>query len=180
MGGSVMCVFGRRFMVKNMCLHENILYHFIHMGMRLLYCQSHSHTTNHLLPSPFPFQFPHLFYLSPSFSSLSLLSFSPLSPLFLSSLSLSISPLSLLSPLFPQDYKGHVMMQCSEGCSTAYHSTCWRRFKGDNVLGTDRDLLLTSCLTPDCGGSIKSVAVYDIKGLKLKVRFFDRYIDTDE
>ena len=55
MGRSVMCVFGRRFMVKNMCLHENILYHFIHMGMRLLYCQSHSHTTNHLLLSPFPF-----------------------------------------------------------------------------------------------------------------------------
>ena len=70
------------------------------------------------------------------------------------------------------------MMQCSEGCSTAYHSTCWRRFKGDNVLGTDRDLLLTSCLTPDCGGNIKSVAVYDIKGLKLKVKFFDGYIDN--
>ena len=36
MGGSVMCVFGRRFMAKNMCLHENILYHFIRMGMRLV------------------------------------------------------------------------------------------------------------------------------------------------
>ena len=170
-----MCVFGGRCIDKWLiicCLRENILYHFTHMGMRLLYYQSHSQITNHLLPSPFPFQFSHLLsLLSTSSSSLSLLSFSPL---FLSSL-----PLLSFSLLFPQDYKGHVMMQCSEGCSTAYHSTCWRRFKGDNVLGTDRDLLLTSCLTPDCGGSIKSVAVYDIKGLKLKVRSFDRYMDID-
>ena len=99
----VLCVcLGEGSWLKNMCLHENILYHFIHMGMRLLYCQSHSHTTNHLLPSPFPFQFPHLFYLSPSFSPLSLLSFSPLflssfSPLFLSLSLLSLSSLSLLS-----------------------------------------------------------------------------------
>lgn len=68
------------------------------------------------------------------------------------------------------DYKGHVRMQCSDGCNIAYHPACWRRFKSDSVLGADKDFLGTMCKTPDCEGEIRNVYIYDTKGGLKKVR----------
>lgn len=61
-------------------------------------------------------------------------------------------------------------MQCSEGCCISYHHACWRKFKSNSVVGADRDFLTTICPTPDCGGQIKTVSVYDNGKLKIKVR----------
>ena len=68
------------------------------------------------------------------------------------------------------DYKGHVQVQCVEGCGICYHPACWRKFKSDCVISTDRDFLGSTCTTPDCGGIIKTVSVHDTGGLKIKVR----------
>lgn len=68
------------------------------------------------------------------------------------------------------DYKGHVRLLCSEGCSIAYHPTCWRKFKGECVIGADKDYLATPCPTPDCEGRIKAVYIHNDKGIaKIKV-----------
>ena len=69
------------------------------------------------------------------------------------------------------DYKGHVRLQCSEGCSISYHPTCWRKFKGECVIGSDKDFLYTACPTPDCEGEIKGVFVHNDAGVsKIKVK----------
>ncbi len=71
----------------------------------------------------------------------------------------------------PPEYRGHVFLTCSQSCSIAYHPTCWRRFKNESVVNSDRDFLLTSCPTPDCAGEVDSVSVFDLKGkCKIKVR----------
>ncbi len=68
------------------------------------------------------------------------------------------------------DYKGHLRLQCSEGCSISYHPTCWRKFKGECVIGSDKDYLSTLCPTPDCEGEVKGVYVHNDKGIsKIKV-----------
>lgn len=68
-------------------------------------------------------------------------------------------------------------MQCDEGCYIAYHSGCWRRFKGDSVVGSDRDFLCTQCPTPDCEGRIKCVSIHDSdKKNKVKVQSSAHYI----
>ena len=66
----------------------------------------------------------------------------------------------------PADYKGYIRMACSEGCNICYHPACWRKFKGDSVVGADKDFMGTPCPTPDCEGDIRSVWVYDHIGLK--------------
>ena len=71
--------------------------------------------------------------------------------------------------LLPSDYKGHILLACCESCLIAYHSSCWRRFKSESVINSDRDFLLTPCPTPDCSGDVKTVTVYDLKG-KCKIR----------
>lgn len=80
----------------------------------------------------------------------------------------STCPLITL-PLSDSDYKGHVLLACSDSCLIAYHSSCWRRFKSESVISSDRDFLLTPCPTPDCSGDVKTVTVYDLMG-KCKIR----------
>ena len=62
------------------------------------------------------------------------------------------------------------MMECSEGCSIAYHTSCWRRYKTESEQNSDKEFLCTACPTPDCSGAIKMVAIHDTKGqIKAKV-----------
>ncbi len=63
-----------------------------------------------------------------------------------------------------------MLLLCSENCSIAYHPTCWRRFKNESIINSDRDFLLTPCPTPDCFGHVRSISVFDLKG-KCKIKF---------
>ena len=55
-------------------------------------------------------------------------------------------------------------MQCTESCSISYHASCWRRFKSEGMISTEKDFLMTICPTPDCHGSISTISVYNNKG----------------
>jgi len=68
------------------------------------------------------------------------------------------------------EYKGRVEVQCSESCSIVYHTSCWRKFKGYQIIGGDKELLNTQCPTPDCCGLVRVVVVFDAKNkVKIKV-----------
>lgn len=70
-------------------------------------------------------------------------------------------------------------MLCTDGCCIAYHSTCWRKFKSDCVVGADRELLSSACPTPDCEGLIKTVSVHGASGaIKLRVGCVDIEADV--
>ena len=77
-------------------------------------------------------------------------------------------------PLSP-DYRGHVTLECHQDCSISYHPSCWRKKKTESEQNTDKDFLLTDCLTPDCTGLVNVVIVYDNKGaIKAKVSWWER------
>ena len=68
------------------------------------------------------------------------------------------------------EYKGHIEVQCSDTCCISYHSSCWRRFKGVHVVGGDKDFLGMLCPTPDCGGLIRVITIFNsMNKVKTKV-----------
>ncbi len=72
----------------------------------------------------------------------------------------------------PPEYKGHVELHCSDNCFIGYHTSCWRKFKGDRIVGADKELLSTLCPTPDCSGFVRIISVYDTNNkVKIKVSF---------
>eukprot|EP00117_Sycon_ciliatum_P044685 scpid27028/ scgid32198/ E3 ubiquitin-protein ligase TTC3; Protein DCRR1; RING finger protein 105; TPR repeat protein D; Tetratricopeptide repeat protein 3 len=71
------------------------------------------------------------------------------------------------------DYKGYVRTTCTSLCHVDYHLTCWRRVRADDPSKpSEKDLLGSGCVTPDCEGRIYCINIHDT-GRKAKKEFRD-------
>ncbi|XP_069744958.1 E3 ubiquitin-protein ligase TTC3 isoform X2 [Narcine bancroftii] len=64
------------------------------------------------------------------------------------------------------DFKGFIRMMCILQCHLEYHINCWKKLKAALFQDkNDKDFLKDPCFTPDCGGQISKIVIYDSKGL---------------
>ncbi|XP_030647947.1 E3 ubiquitin-protein ligase TTC3 isoform X2 [Chanos chanos] len=64
------------------------------------------------------------------------------------------------------DFKGFIRLTCCYSCNVEFHISCWKKLKNVSFTNkNDKDLLKEVCLTPDCGGKICHVAIFDSTGL---------------
>ena len=60
------------------------------------------------------------------------------------------------------DFKGYIHVTCTEHCHIEYHPSCWRRVRTrDPTKPGEKDLLMETCLTPDCAGLLNEIAIID-------------------
>ncbi|XP_072116111.1 E3 ubiquitin-protein ligase TTC3 isoform X2 [Mobula birostris] len=63
------------------------------------------------------------------------------------------------------DFKGFIQMICILHCRLEYHINCWKKLKAASFQDkNDKDFLKDPCFTPDCGGKISKIVIYDSKG----------------
>ncbi|XP_051870702.1 E3 ubiquitin-protein ligase TTC3 [Pristis pectinata] len=64
------------------------------------------------------------------------------------------------------DFKGFIQVICVLQCRLEYHINCWKKLKAASFQDkNDKDFLKDPCFTPDCGGKISKIVIYDSKGL---------------
>ncbi|KAM6970068.1 E3 ubiquitin-protein ligase TTC3 [Aplochiton taeniatus] len=69
------------------------------------------------------------------------------------------------------DFKGFIQIMCCQSCSIEYHVSCWKTLKASSFSDkNEKDFLQEMCFTPDCGGRICSIKIYDSTGL-IKCKF---------
>ena len=63
--------------------------------------------------------------------------------------------------IFPDDpaFKCFYELVCTEKCSVTLHQACWKGYKDDrgSTNASERELLTSQCLTPDCKGPIAKI-----------------------
>lgn len=63
--------------------------------------------------------------------------------------------------IFPDDpgFKCFYELVCTEKCSVTLHQACWKGYKDDrgSANASERELLTSQCLTPDCKGPIAKI-----------------------
>ncbi|XP_077336038.1 E3 ubiquitin-protein ligase TTC3 isoform X2 [Lithobates pipiens] len=78
------------------------------------------------------------------------------------------------------DFKGFIRMVCCQYCIVEFHVCCWKKLKAtvysDKI---DKDFLRYPCLTPDCGGLICHIVIYDSTG-EVKCEFEDKIVKKKE
>ncbi|XP_033114441.1 uncharacterized protein LOC117114928 [Anneissia japonica] len=63
------------------------------------------------------------------------------------------------------DFKGYVHILCTEDCRLDYHIGCWKHCRVDFYDRThEKDILNKACCTPDCLGTIFTIATYGNDG----------------
>ena len=77
------------------------------------------------------------------------------------------------------DFVGFIQVQCLSKCQLEYHLPCWRQLKDhfgpETQRTTDKDLLNTKCLTPDCDSDICRIVTVDANGLEKHEIVSDEY-----
>ncbi|XP_029459109.1 E3 ubiquitin-protein ligase TTC3 [Rhinatrema bivittatum] len=65
------------------------------------------------------------------------------------------------------DFKGFVRLTCCQHCKVEFHMNCWKKLK--MTMCSDRsdrlDFLEEPCFTPDCGGKICHIIIFNSTGL---------------
>ncbi|CAH3172288.1 unnamed protein product [Porites lobata] len=69
------------------------------------------------------------------------------------------------------DYKGYIQLICHQECKVEFHPVCWKKQKSTQEgKAGDKDFLDDGCLTPDCGGSVVNIQIFDTDGLKTEFK----------
>ncbi|XP_067849412.1 E3 ubiquitin-protein ligase TTC3 [Heptranchias perlo] len=64
------------------------------------------------------------------------------------------------------DFKGFIQVMCYLQCRVEYHINCWKKLKATAFEDkNDKDFLRSPCFTPDCGGKISRIVIFNSKGL---------------
>ncbi|XP_078088843.1 E3 ubiquitin-protein ligase TTC3 isoform X2 [Mustelus asterias] len=64
------------------------------------------------------------------------------------------------------DFKGFIQVMCYLQCRVEYHINCWKKLKATSFEDkNDKDFLRSPCFTPDCGGQISKIVIFNSKGL---------------
>ncbi|XP_048458872.1 E3 ubiquitin-protein ligase TTC3 [Rhincodon typus] len=64
------------------------------------------------------------------------------------------------------DFKGFIQVMCCLQCCVEYHINCWKKLKAASFEDkNDKEFLRSQCFTPDCGGQISKIVIYNSKGL---------------
>ncbi|XP_067897297.1 E3 ubiquitin-protein ligase TTC3 isoform X2 [Heterodontus francisci] len=64
------------------------------------------------------------------------------------------------------DFKGFIQVMCYLQCRVEYHINCWKKLKAISFEDkNDKDFLRSPCFTPDCGGKISKIVIFNSKGL---------------
>ncbi|XP_072369328.1 E3 ubiquitin-protein ligase TTC3 isoform X2 [Scyliorhinus torazame] len=77
------------------------------------------------------------------------------------------------------DFKGFIQVMCLQ-CSVEYHINCWKKLKATSFEDkNDKDFLKSPCFTPDCGGQISKIIIFNSKGL-VKCEFEAKIIKSKD
>ncbi|XP_067046074.1 E3 ubiquitin-protein ligase TTC3-like isoform X3 [Acropora muricata] len=69
------------------------------------------------------------------------------------------------------DYKGYVRLVCNDECKVDFHPACWKKQKTTRQeQAGDKDFLEDPCFTPDCGGRVVNIQLFDTEGLKIEFK----------
>ncbi|XP_069058647.1 E3 ubiquitin-protein ligase TTC3-like isoform X3 [Pleurodeles waltl] len=64
------------------------------------------------------------------------------------------------------DFEGFIRIFCCQLCKVELHLDCWKKLKTTEYPDrNDKDFLQSTCLTPDCKGSICHILIYGSSGL---------------
>ncbi|XP_078512986.1 E3 ubiquitin-protein ligase TTC3-like isoform X2 [Lissotriton helveticus] len=64
------------------------------------------------------------------------------------------------------DFEGFIRVFCCQLCKVELHLECWKKLKTTEYSDkNDKDFLQSTCLTPDCKGSICRILIYGSSGL---------------
>ncbi|XP_072441784.1 E3 ubiquitin-protein ligase TTC3 isoform X2 [Chiloscyllium punctatum] len=64
------------------------------------------------------------------------------------------------------DFKGFIQVMCCLQCCVGYHINCWKKLKAASFEDkNDKEFLRSQCFTPDCGGQISKIVIFNSKGL---------------
>ncbi|XP_038657414.1 E3 ubiquitin-protein ligase TTC3 isoform X3 [Scyliorhinus canicula] len=78
------------------------------------------------------------------------------------------------------DFKGFIQVQCYLQCHVEYHINCWKKLKATSFEDkNDKDFLRGPCFTPDCGGQISKIIIFNSKGL-MKCEFEAKIVKSKD
>ncbi|XP_040194897.1 E3 ubiquitin-protein ligase TTC3 [Rana temporaria] len=78
------------------------------------------------------------------------------------------------------DFKGFIRMVCCRYCIVEFHVCCWKKLKATTYSDkNDKDFLRFPCLTPDCGGHVCHIVIYDTTG-EVKCEFEDKIVKKSQ
>ncbi|XP_054829131.1 E3 ubiquitin-protein ligase TTC3 [Eublepharis macularius] len=64
------------------------------------------------------------------------------------------------------DFKGFIRVTCCEQCIVEFHVSCWKKLKATRFNDkNDKDFLQQVCFTPDCGGLISKIVLFNSSGI---------------
>ncbi|XP_078416432.1 E3 ubiquitin-protein ligase TTC3 [Cetorhinus maximus] len=77
-------------------------------------------------------------------------------------------------------FKGFIQVMCYLQCRVEYHINCWKKLKATSFEDkNDKDFLRSPCFTPDCGGQISKIVIFNSKGL-MKCEFEAKIVKSKD